>query len=153
MNLDTQRSIKVGAFLIVLGLVWWLRLWFLIWPGALVVAGILAYTQRRSLGRTVEAVQAGFWCIGLALLFLTGFLFPGILFLVGGSILMRGHEFQVDAYVQNLFTRSRALQRSNVHTIPSQQVPISSQQVTIYPNNTQNPPSDEATTGQTMRLP
>ena len=60
----------LGGFLIALGLVWWLNLWWVLLPGLLIAGGVIAYRQRRSLGRPIEAVQAGLWCVGLALLFL-----------------------------------------------------------------------------------
>lgn len=153
MNLNRQRSVALGIALIGLGIVWWLNLWALIWPGALVAAGVLAYTQRRSIGRTVEAVQAGLWFVGLALLFLIHFIFPGILFLAGASVLIRGRETRIDEYIQGVAAQARAPRRPSSRAITSQQVPISTQQVPIYPSSTQTGPSDAATTGQTTRLP
>src|SRR5262245_28648898 len=124
MNPNKQQTAALGAFLIGLGLVMWLNLWWLIAPGALIAAGVLAYRQRRLIGRPVEAVQALVWCFGLALLFVTGF-WIGVLFLAGLSLLLRGRELSVDAAIQQaLQSRGRRnVSRAN----PVQQVPITTQ--------------------------
>ena len=68
MTTTSTTTPKFGRIaLIGLGLVMWLHLWWLVWPGALVVAGGLAYRERRRIGRPAEAVQAALWCIGMAL--------------------------------------------------------------------------------------
>lgn len=146
MNFNKQQSIALGIALIVLGLVWWLDLWWLIWPGALAVAGVLAYRQRRRMGRPVEAVQAGLWCIGLALLFLVGFVWPGLLFLAGVSVLIRGREAEIDAALQATLAQARS-RRATPRTITTQQVPITTQPAAPPANTTETP-----ATGQTMRL-
>ena len=61
MNFNKQPSMALGAFLIALGIVWWLHLWALLLPAALLIGGVVAYQQRRRIGRTVEAVQVGLW--------------------------------------------------------------------------------------------
>jgi hypothetical protein len=145
MNLNTRQPAALGAVLIVFGLVIWLNLWWLVAPGALIAAGVLAYRQRRLIGRPVEAVQALLWCFGLAVLFLTGF-WIGVLFLAGLSLLLRGRELTVDAAIQQaLQTRS---QRSVSRTTPVQQVPITTQPPAAPPANTYEAP----TTGETTRL-
>jgi len=145
MNLNTRQPAALGALLIVFGLVMWLHLWWLVAPGALVAAGVLAYRQRRLLGRPVEAVQALLWCFGLALLFVTHF-WLGVLFLAGLSLLLRGRELTVDAAIQQAIqTRGRrAVSRTN----PVQQVPITSQPPAAPTANTYEAP----TTGDTTRL-
>ncbi|HWQ14744.1 MAG TPA: hypothetical protein VNL77_18240 [Roseiflexaceae bacterium] len=142
LNIDKRQSTIVGAFLIVLGLVWWLNLWWLLWPGALAAAGVAAYVQRRGMGRTVEAVQGGLWGVGLALLFLAGFVWPGVLFLAGASILLRGREHQLDDRVQRVLGRARRQPGMAVQPVPTQQVPIATYQ----------PPAEPPAVGETTRL-
>src|SRR5690242_13072333 len=125
MNPNKRQTAMVGGFLIVMGLVIWLNLWWLVWPGALVAAGVAAYRQRRLIGRPVEAVQAGLWCFGLALLFLTHF-WIGVLFLAGLSLLLRGRELQVDAAIQQAISQASA-RRAAPRPIATQQVPITTQ--------------------------
>ena len=149
MNFNKQPSIAAGVFLIGLGLVWWLNLWSLLLPGVLLVGGVVAYSQRRSMGRTLEAVQVGMWGVGLALLFLLHFVWPGVLFLAGASILSRGRDSQIDAAVQQLAGRVRG--RVARRTTPVQQVPV----VPIYPApvQPQQPVAQErSATGETTRL-
>src|ERR1700712_4128083 len=120
MNFNKQPSVAVGAFLIALGVVWWLHLWALLLPGALLVGGVMAYQQRRRMGRTVEAVQVGLWGVGLALLFMLHFIWPGVLFLAGASVLLRGRETNIDAYVQNVITQTRQRRSPATRTTPPQ---------------------------------
>ena len=153
MNINKQPPVAVGVFLIALGLVWWLNLWGLLLPGALLAGGVVAYRQRRTMGRLAEGVQAGLWCVGLALLFMLHFVWPGVLFLAGASFLARGREGQIDAAVQQLGSRfgSRPAARPASST-PVQQVQIS----TVYPAPIapQQPaaPVDRSATGDTTRL-
>jgi hypothetical protein len=144
MNPNKQQTAAIGAFLIALGLVMWLNLWWLIAPGALVAGGILAYRQRQRLGRPAEAVQALLWCFGLALVFLTGF-WLGILFLAGASLLLRGRELQADAMIQQALTQART-RRSASRSITTQHVPISAPPAAA-PNDYEAP-----STGNTTRL-
>ena len=151
MNLNKQPTVAMGVFLIGLGLVWWLNLWSLLLPAALIVGGVVAYQQRRRLGRTIEAVQVGLWGVGLALLFLVGFVWPGILFLAGASVLIRGREDRVDLYVQQAAARLRR-PRTAAHAVPAQRVEITtSQPAPIAPAQ---PAARETrpTTGETTRL-
>ena len=144
MNPNNRKTAAIGGLLIVLGLVWWLNLWWLVWPGALVAGGVLAYRQRRLMGRPIEAVQAALWCFGLALVFLTHF-WVGVIFLAGLSLLLRGRELQADAAIQQAVSQARA-RRTAPRPITTQQVPIT----------TQAPPASEyqaPTTGDTTRLP
>jgi hypothetical protein len=148
MNPNKRQSATIGIFLIGLGLVMWLHLWWLVWPGALVIAGGLAYRERRRIGRPAEAVQAALWCIGMALVFLSHF-WLGMLFLAGLSVLLRGRELMVDAVVQGLVGQARG-QRATLRPITTQQVPITTQPAQATPPSTEY---EAATTGQTTRLP
>jgi hypothetical protein len=153
MNLNKRPTAALGVFLIALGLVWWLNLWSLLLPAALVIGGLVAYQQRRQLGRTIEAVQVGLWGVGLGLLFLVGFVWPGILFLAGASVLMRGREDRADAYAQQLIAQARRRQPA-ARPMPSQRVEITtSHPAPIAP--AQPRPVERAsapTTGETTRL-
>ena len=144
MNPNKQQTAMIGVFLVAIGLVMWLNLWWLIAPGALVAGGVLAYRQRRRLGRPVEAVQALLWCSGLALIFLIHF-WLGVLFLAGASLLLRGHELQADAMIQQALTQART-RRSASRSITTQQVPISA------PPATTTDEADAPSTGNTTRL-
>ena len=144
MSPNKQQTAVIGAFLIALGLVMWLNLWWLIAPGALLAGGVLAYRQRRRLGRPAEAVQALLWCFGLALLFLTGF-WLGVLFLAGASLLLRGRELQADTMIQQALTQART-RRSPSRSITTQQVPISA------PPAASTSEYEGPTTGNTTKL-
>jgi hypothetical protein len=146
MNPNNRQTAMVGVGLIVLGVVWWLNLWWLVGPGALAAAGVLAYRRRRSLGRPVEAVQAALWCFGLSLILLTGFWF-GVIFLAGLSLLLRGRELQADAAIQQVVSQART-RRSASRTIASQRVPITTQApAPLTPDS-----SDVSAIGATTRL-
>ncbi len=150
MNTNKQQSVMLGGFLIALGLVWWLNLWWVLLPGLLIAGGVIGYRQRRSLGRPIEAVQAGLWCIGLAILFLIGGIWPGVLLLAGVSILIRGRELQVDDRLQSLFAQARSRRRVS-QPVTTQQVPITTVQM---PAATTPPQfsAPTASTGDTTRL-
>jgi hypothetical protein len=153
MNLNKQPTAALGVFLIGLGLVWWLNLWSLLLPAALLIGGVVAYQQRRRMGRTIEAVQVGMWGVGLALLFMLGFVWPGILFLAGVSVLMRGREDRVDAYVQQAAARAR--RRTAARAVPSQRVEISAAPPAPIAPPAQPTPVERPsapTTGETTRL-
>ncbi len=105
MKLHDKRSQYLGIALIVLGLFAVLRLWWLLPTALLAIAGGYFYRQRRQMGRIPEAVQSGLWLVGLAVLFLVDFLFPGILILAGASLLVRGHEAELDQRVQHFVQR------------------------------------------------
>ena len=152
MNRNKQQSIALGVFLIVLGLVWWLRLGWLVWPGALAAAGVIAYVQRRQASRPVEAVQAALWCIGLALLFLVHFVWPGVLFLAGVSILIRGREVAIDEQVRRSANQVRSQRRVASRPVTTQQVPITTQHVPVRPAAPPQIEQEHPATGQTQRL-
>ena len=151
MKLNKQQPVAVGVFLIGLGLVWWLNLWWLLLPGALLAGAVVGYRQRRAVGRLAEAVQVGVWGVGLALLFLLHFVWPGILFLAGASFLARGREGQIEAAVQQMSTRFN--RRTASRPVPVQQVQIGTSYPTpiapVQPPATYERP---ATTGDTTRL-
>jgi hypothetical protein len=152
VNFNKQPSAALGAFLIGLGVVWWLNLWSLLLPAALLIGGAVAYQQRRRMGRTVEGVQVGLWGIGLALLFMLHFIWPGVLFLAGASVLVRGRETNVDAYVQNALSQAR--RRPAAIRTPTQHVPITtSQPAPLSPPQPQPSVSErKMNTGETTRL-
>jgi hypothetical protein len=141
MNNNKRQTVVMGAFLITLGVVWWLNLWWLLLPAAMVVAGTVGYLQRRSAGRNDEAIQAALWGIGMGLLFLTSFVWPGILFIAGASILLRGREAQVETSVRHALTRIRP-QRANRS---AEQVPVESVPMTIVPINQPSVSANETT--------
>ena len=153
MNFNKQPSVALGIFLVALGLVWWLGLWSLILPAALLVGGAVAYQQRRSMGRTIEAVQVGLWGVGLAVLFMLHFVWPGVLFLAGASVLMRGREASADAYIQRVIAQARQ-RRPAARPTPSQHVPITTSQpapiVPAQPQPVERPSA--ASVGETTRL-
>jgi hypothetical protein len=152
MNINRQSSVALGAFLIALGIVWWLNLWSLLLPAALLVGGAVAYQQRRRMGRTVEAVQVGLWGVGLALLFMLHFIWPGVLFLAGASVLMRGRETNADAYVQNALAQLRR-RRAAARPTPTQHVPIAtSQPAPLTPAQRPTVNEGRSNTGETTRL-
>jgi hypothetical protein len=150
MSSNKQQSALIGGLLIALGLVWWLNLWHLLLPAALVAAGVIAYRQRRAMGRPIEAVQAGLWCFGLGLLFLVGLIWPGVLLLAGVSILLRGRELQVDDHLQLLFTQMRSRRRVSAHPVTTQQVPITTVQIPAPPTPQFTAPT--SSTGETTQL-
>jgi hypothetical protein len=153
MNFNKQPSMALGAFLIALGIVWWLHLWALLLPAALLIGGVVAYQQRRRLGRTVEAVQVGLWGVGLALLFMLHFIWPGVLFLAGASVLVRGRETNVDAYVQNALAQARR-RPTTAQASPTQHVPITTSQPAPLTQSQPQPVASErkTNTGETTRL-
>ena len=153
MNFNKQPSVALGVFLIGLGVVWSLNMWALLLPAALLVGGVVAYQQRRRMGRTVEGVQVGLWGVGLALLFMLHFIWPGVLFLAGASVLVRGRETNVDAYVQNALTRLRRRPIA-ARSTPTQHVPITTSQPTPLAQAQSQPSASErkSSTGETTRL-
>jgi hypothetical protein len=94
------------------------------------------------------------WGVGLALLFLIHFFWPGILFLAGASVLARGREDRIDAYVQRMIGQFGQRGRPAVRPTPTQQVPIT----TTYPQPLPPAPQPRvdversASTGETTRL-
>ena len=153
MNFNKQPSAALGAFLIGLGIVWWLNLSALLLPAALLIGGVVAYQQRRRMGRTVEGVQVGLWGVGLALLFMLHFIWPGVLFLAGASVLVRGRETNVDAYVQNAVSQARR-RPAAARPTPTQHVPITTSHPAPLPPAQLQPTGSErrSNTSETTRL-
>lgn len=154
MNMNKQSTVVAGAILIGLGVVTLFNLWSLLLPAALVAGGVVAYQQRRSMGRLREGVQVGMWGVGLAVLFLLHFFWPGVLFLAGASVLARGREDRIDTKVQQLITQFGRRSHSPARTTPAQHVPIT----TTYPQplspaaTPQTQAERTPTTGETTRL-
>jgi TM2 domain-containing membrane protein YozV len=142
VNINKRQTAFLGVFLIGLAIVAWLNLWWLIFPLILAAGGVVGYVVRRAIGRTSEAVQVGIWGVGLALLALTGFWFPGILLLAGASLLARGREERIDAAVQGNLGRVRA--RGSARAITIQRVPVTPP--------TPPAPAEPPATGETTRL-
>jgi hypothetical protein len=138
INLNQSQARNAGIFLIVVGVVAIFNLWWLVPAVALGGAGIFAYRRSRALGRTGEAVQAALWGLGLAVLYLIGAIFPGILLLAGASLLLRGREQEADVRAQRVI--GRLTSRRHTANAPSQ--PTS---VTIVNN-------DQPNTSDTVRL-
>jgi hypothetical protein len=138
INLNQSQARNAGIFLIVVGVVAIFNLWWLVPAVALGGAGIFAYRRSRALGRTGEAVQAALWGLGLAVLYLIGAIFPGILLLAGASLLLRGREQAADVRAQRVIGRMTS--RRHTANAPSQ--PTS---VTIVTN-------DQPNTSDTIRL-
>lgn len=88
MNEHRYKSLSAGLFLIGLGMLFLLRLG--IWPWILVVIGLAGLPAALESNRGWLGYQSAFWLIGLALLFASGYLWPGILILIGLSVLLGG---------------------------------------------------------------
>ena len=154
MNLNKQSTVTAGAILIGLGVVVLFNLWSLIFPAALVVGGVIGYQQRRRMGRMNEGVQVGLWGVGLGLLFLLHFFWPGVLFLAGASVLARGREDRIDTYAQRAITQFGQRSRPAARPTATQHVPITTTYPQPLPPVAQ--PKAEAerpvATGETTRL-
>lgn len=135
MNANKQQKL-LGVGLISLALVIWLDLWWMLVPGVLIAAGVYSYRQRRQTAIS-EAVQTLIWCVGIAVIYLTGF-WLGVLVLAGMSLLLRGHEQEIDTSIQQLFQARKPQPQTPANT--PHQVPI-----TDYSN-------DRPSTGDTTRL-
>lgn len=148
MRIDYRQSRYLGIALIAIGVFAVLRLWWILPTAILTAAGMYLYMQRRQVGRTNEAVQGGLWLVGLGVLFLINFLFPGVLLLAGASLLLRGREHEVDMRVQHVLARFK--NNRNGASVPStHNVPVHAAQPDPQPQAQQE---DTATTGKTIRL-
>ena len=151
MNLNQQQTRYAGIAVIVFGIVAVFNLWWLIPSALLVGGGAVIYQRQRASGRTGEAVQALLWGVGLAVLMLADFVFPGVLLLGGASLLLRGREPQADARVQATvarFARRRTPAVTATPAMSAPQAPVAQpqQRVTIV-NSTEQP-----STSETVRL-
>ncbi len=156
-NTDQKTLRLLGIGLIVLGVVFALNLWSLLPVLVLGSVGAYVYTMRRKEARVVAAVQSGLWLMGLALLFLVDFVFPGILLLAGASLLLRGREPQVDQFVTGILARIGVRFPAISSAQPNQNASVvagtpSSQQPPSYPTIPNTPEQSEPQTGQTTRL-
>ncbi len=128
-NIENRRAMALGGALLGLGLVWALNLWWLLLPASLVAAGVIGYRERRKIGRHDEAIQAGLWGTGLAMIVLLGAWLPGLLILGGTSLLLRGRETamfdRLLAWVGLLLRRAPAAGRAT----PAQDVPVTTVEV------------------------
>jgi hypothetical protein len=129
---------------------------------ALVLGGLGAYvyTERRRQGRIEAGVQSGLWLLGVALLLVIRFFFPGILILAGASLLMRGREHVVNRKVEEFLDKmgiklpspyngqnpiTHAPSASSVQHTPAQQAPHT-------PDQEQAQTASKPSTGETTRL-
>jgi hypothetical protein len=85
MDKKTYESLSAGIFLIGLGLLFLTHIGF--WPWILVVIGAAGLPASLAHQRGWYGWQGFFWMLGLAILFWSGFFWPGILILVGVSML------------------------------------------------------------------
>ena len=92
MNLNAQQTRIAGFALIAFAVVMILDLWWLLPVAMLGGAGVAIYRRERSIGQINSAVQGGLWGLGLAVLYVLGAIFPGVLLLGGASLLLRGNE-------------------------------------------------------------
>ncbi|GAB4433351.1 MAG: hypothetical protein OHK0015_21980 [Chloroflexi bacterium OHK40] len=125
MNLNQKQARYAGIGLIVLGVIAIFNLWWLIPAALLAGGGVAIYQRQRALGRRGEAVQALLWGIGLAVLLLLDFVFPGVLLLGGASLLLRGREGQADDRVQAAVAR---FGRRRTPAMPASQAPVAQPQ-------------------------
>lgn len=107
MNLNQQRARYAGIALVILGVVAVFNLWWLVPAALLATGGVVIYRRQRAIGRRGEAVQALLWGMGLAVLLLADFIFPGVLILGGASLLLRGREAAADDRLQAIVARFR----------------------------------------------
>lgn len=147
MRIDQKQARYLGIALIVLGVFAVFNLWWLLPTLVLGAAGVYVYTQRRQMGRIGEAIQGGLWLLGLALLVLVGWIFPGVLLLAGVSLLLRGREHDIDNRVQRLVTRfqNRRYGARVPSTSTSQNVPVQTP-----PANSER--EEQPSTSETIRL-
>jgi hypothetical protein len=143
LNLNQKQTRIAGIALIALGVVAIFNLWWAIPSVLLAAGGVAIYRRQRSLGRTGEAVQGALWGVGLALLLLINFVFPGVLLLGGASLLLRGRELEADQRVQHMLTNITSRRSVAQPQAPAQ--PVAQPRVTIVNG-------EQPTTGETVRL-
>jgi hypothetical protein len=79
-------TLSGGLFLIGIGLIFLLRMPF--FPTILAVLGLSSMLAGFASGRGWQGVQGGIWLVGLFVLFYFDILWPGILILIGISVLI-----------------------------------------------------------------
>jgi len=139
LNLNQKQTRVAGIALIALGVVAVFHLWWAIPSVLLAAGGVAIYRRQRGIGRTGEAVQGALWGVGLAVLLLVHFVFPGVLLLGGASLLLRGRELEADQRAQHMLANLSS-RRAAAPAQPAAQ----QSKVTIV--------SDQPTTGETVRL-
>ena len=152
MNTNQERTLYGGLALIVLGMFAALRLWWLLPIAIAAVVGATVYTQQRRAGRLPEAVQGGVWGVGIAIILLLGLWWSGLVLLAGVSLLARGREQQVDAFVQRLIGQTQGYiqtRRNSSISVPTVTRP-STPSTPI--NNITIVNDDAPNTGETTRL-
>ena len=94
MNTKTYSGLSAGIFLIGLGVLFLSGIGM--WPWILAVIGLASLPASMAAKQGWYGWQGSVWLIGLAILFATGHLFPGVLILAGisalGSALTRDAE-------------------------------------------------------------
>ncbi len=121
----SSQNMMIGILLVVLGVVALLGLWWALLPAMLVAGSVYGYRQCRSQGKPAEAVQLALWGMGLALLFLVGFSWAGMLLLLGASMLLRGREHTIVEYMPLLVGRVLSVRpRMPRRASKAQDVPI-----------------------------
>jgi hypothetical protein len=153
-NTNPERMRYLGIALIVLGVFAALQLWFLLPVVILGSVGAYVYMERRREGRVVAAVQSALWLMGMALLFLVDFIFPGVLILAGVSLLLRGNEPGVDVRVSGLLSRFGVHLPQPGYTPATTSVPTATSNTPAPTSSTPAPTSStsEEYTGKTTRL-
>lgn len=157
-NLNQQQW-YLGIAMIAVGVLIAFNLWGLL-PIALITGlAIFVYTQQRKEGNTARAVQGGLWLLGMAGIILLSHFIPWaalLMLLAGTSLLLRGNEEKVDAFIQQMFKGLRKRDRSSASQSSATDVPITPN----GPNSTPEPPetpgtssyTDVPNTGPTTRL-
>jgi hypothetical protein len=143
VNLNQKQTRIAGIALIALGVVAVFHLWWAIPSVLLAAGGVAIYRRQRALGRTNEAVQGALWGVGLALLLLIDFVFPGVLLIGGASLLLRGRELEADQRVQGML--ANIAQRRATVVAPAAAQPVAQPRATIIS-------ADQPSTGDTVRL-
>ncbi|MFV9503319.1 MAG: hypothetical protein AB4911_02005 [Oscillochloridaceae bacterium umkhey_bin13] len=134
MNLNQQQARMAGLALIVLGVMVIFNLWWMLPAALMATGGVVIYRRQRALGRTGEAVQGALWGLGLALLLVLDFVFPGVLLLGGASLLLRGREAAAEARVFGVIgslSRRRNVRPTPVMAAPQQNINAPDQRVTV----------------------
>ncbi len=131
MNLNQSQARMAGMILLALGVAAIFNLWWTIPAVLLAIGGVVIYRRQKSIGRTNEAVQGALWGLGLALLLLVDFIFPGVLLLGGASLLLRGHEAEAEARVLALVGRFSRRRAPVAMPVPQATVSVPQPRVTI----------------------
>lgn len=132
-------SLSGGLFLIGLGLIFLLP-GFGIWPWILAVIGISQLPTNLARKRGWYGWQSCFWLVGLAILFATDIFWPGILILIGLSILLGALTHEQES---SPFARAKGSESADGPAIPNE---IGDVQPPVAPGDTarlDDPPSGQ----------